>query len=252
MKMTRAVVPSLFTVLNMFCGFLSIISAVHNDLRMAAWLIILGAIFDSLDGIMARLTKSSSAFGVEFDSLSDVVTFGAAPSLLMYLVYLDTLGAVGVLLSSLPLIFGSIRLARFNVQLVGFDKDYFKGLPIPAQALTLCTFILTYSDQTGHLVGWPSDILAPMVIILATLMLSNIKYDTLPKFSKRGLREHRPRIIFFIAATILIVFTKGTAFFAVLVAFVASGLIRWLLKTMRGSNRPLENGEDPEVSRIDF
>ena len=118
MKITRAVVPSLFTVLNIFSGFMSLIASTSNDFTMAAWFIILGAIFDSLDGIMARITRSSSAFGVEFDSLSDVVTFGAAPSLLIYQVYLHTLGGIGVLVSSMPMIFGGIRLARFNIQLV--------------------------------------------------------------------------------------------------------------------------------------
>ena len=82
MKITRAVVPSLFTVLNMFCGFLSIVNSSEGQFDVAAWFIILGGVFDSLDGVMARITKSSSEFGVEFDSLSDVVTFGAAPVLI--------------------------------------------------------------------------------------------------------------------------------------------------------------------------
>ena len=83
MKITRAVVPSLFTVLNMFCGFLSIVNSGEGQFDVAAWFIILGGVFDSLDGVMARITKSSSEFGVEFDSLSDVVTFGAAPAFLV-------------------------------------------------------------------------------------------------------------------------------------------------------------------------
>ena len=83
MKITRAVVPSLFTVLNMFCGFLSIVNSGEGQYDVAAWFIILGGIFDSLDGVMARITRSSSEFGVEFDSLSDVVTFGVAPAFLV-------------------------------------------------------------------------------------------------------------------------------------------------------------------------
>jgi CDP-diacylglycerol--serine O-phosphatidyltransferase len=144
MKITRAVVPSLFTVLNAFCGFLSILNSSQGKIEMAAWFIVLGGIFDSLDGIMARITRSSSQFGVELDSLSDVVTFGAAPSFMVYQAHLSTLGSLGVLMSSLPLVMGSIRLARFNVQLVGFEKDYFKGLPIPAAAIALCAFLLQY------------------------------------------------------------------------------------------------------------
>ncbi|MEE9186479.1 MAG: CDP-diacylglycerol--serine O-phosphatidyltransferase, partial [Bacteroidota bacterium] len=129
MKITRAVVPSLFTVLNMFCGLMSIIHASRGEYTMAAWLIILAAVFDSLDGIMARITKSSSWFGVQFDSLSDVISFGAAPAFLVYQVYFHTFGGPGIILSSILMIFGGLRLERFNVQVVGHDKEFFKGLP---------------------------------------------------------------------------------------------------------------------------
>lgn len=128
MKITRAVVPSLFTVLNMFCGFMSVIHASKGDMIPASWFIILAAGFDALDGVMARITKSSSAFGVEIDSLSDVVSFGVAPAFLVYKFSLFQLEGVGIFVSSLLMIFAGLRLARFNVQLVGFDKDHFVGL----------------------------------------------------------------------------------------------------------------------------
>ncbi len=96
MRITRAVVPSLFTTLNIFCGFLAIISAQEGHIRHAAWFIILAAIFDSLDGVMARITKSSSQFGVELDSLADVVSFGAAPSFMAYMAYLHSFDNVGI------------------------------------------------------------------------------------------------------------------------------------------------------------
>ena len=134
MKITRAVVPSLFTTLNIFCGFLSILSVAQGHFQTAAWFIILAAIFDSLDGVMARITRSSSQFGVELDSLADVVSFGAAPSFMVYQAHLYTLGNWGIIIAALPVVFGAIRLARFNVQLVGFNKDYFNGLPIPMHA----------------------------------------------------------------------------------------------------------------------
>ena len=127
MKITRAVVPSLFTTLNVFCGFLSIVSTHHGQITNAAIFIILAAVFDTLDGMMARITRSSSQFGVELDSLADVVSFGAAPSFMIYRAELSAWANWGLLISALPLIFGAIRLARFNVQLVGFDKEYFNG-----------------------------------------------------------------------------------------------------------------------------
>jgi len=253
MKITRAVVPSLFTVLNMFCGFMSITYTANNDTGTAAWLIILGAVFDSLDGIMARITKSSSAFGVEFDSLSDIITFGAAPSFLMYQMHLYTLGGIGILLSAMPLVFGGIRLARFNVQLVGFDKEYFRGLPIPAQAVTLCAFVLTYGTQSPALSGWRAGILAPMVVILALLMVSTVKYDTLPKFSKRSVREHPVRFSLFLIGGVLIAVTRGEALFPVLIVFVCSGLIRWIVTSVgtlfHHPDREIE--EEPEISSLD-
>lgn len=253
MKITRAVVPSLFTVLNMFCGFMSITYASGNDFRMAAWLIILGAIFDSLDGVLARITKSSSPFGVEFDSLSDVVTFGAAPSLLIFQIHLHTFGSIGLLISSLPMIFGGIRLARFNVQLVGFDKEYFRGLPIPVQAITIAAFILSFSNRPNGLVGWQADFLAPMVAVLALLMVSTVQYDTLPKISKRSLKEHPLRFVLFFLAGVLVAVTRGEVLFPVLVFFICIGLLRWLVHAVytvsRHSGKEIE--EEPEVSSLD-
>jgi len=254
MKITRAVVPSLFTVLNIFCGFMSLIASTGNDFTTAAWLIILGAIFDSLDGIMARITKSSSAFGVEFDSLSDVVTFGAAPSLLMYQVHLHSLGGIGVLVSSMPMIFGGIRLARFNVQLVGFDKDFFRGLPIPAQAVTICSFVLSYTNGTGGITGWQADIFAPLVIVLSLLMVSSLKYDTLPKFSKRSVKEHPLRFSIFLVAGVIVAVTRGRALFPVLVFFVSTGLVRWVVKSVQVITKPpaVEEEEEAEVSSLEI
>ena len=141
MKITRAVVPSLFTVLNMFSGFMSILHASRGEFIAASWFIIGG------DLRRARRRHGPHheivvAFGVEFDSLSDVVSFGAAPSFLVYQIDLHRLDGVGVLVSSLPMIFGGLRLARFNWQLKGFDKDYFVGLPIPMSALTIVSSTL--------------------------------------------------------------------------------------------------------------
>ena len=126
-KVSRSIVPSFFTVGNMFCGLYSVIAAYGGKLTLATWMILFGAFLDAMDGKIARFTGSASRFGVEYDSLADVITFGFAPSFLVYSVYAAKLGVVGILLSFLPLLFGSIRLARFNIQLKGFDKEYFIG-----------------------------------------------------------------------------------------------------------------------------
>ncbi len=254
MKITRAVVPSLFTTLNIFCGLLSIINAHESNIEMAAWLIILAAVFDSLDGVMARITRSSSQFGVELDSLADVVSFGAAPSFLVYQIYLNSLGSWGVLVSAMPLIFGAIRLARFNVQLVGFDKSHFTGLPIPAQAMTVSAFVLQHYTIGFGLNGLPKDLLVPMVIVLSLLMVSRVKYDTLPKFTRKDLVAHPWKVVGLVLGALVVIFSKGEYLFAVVAAFIAWGVVRSVFVWLKGysGTQEKESEEESEISRIDF
>lgn len=226
MRITRAVVPTLFTVLNMFCGLLSIVQASDGKFVEACYFIILAGLFDALDGMMARLTKSSSQFGVEIDSLSDVVSFGAAPAFLVYKVHLIHYQEWGLIAASLLMVMGGIRLARFNVQLVGFDKDHFSGLPIPSSAFAVVSYLLTFMDETGHLSGLAADMLAPLCIALSLIMVSKIKYDTLPKFSGRELRKHPVKAISFFFCILIIIFTKGGALFYLFAAFVLFGALR--------------------------
>ncbi|MBA4312051.1 MAG: CDP-diacylglycerol--serine O-phosphatidyltransferase [Chlorobiaceae bacterium] len=255
MRITRAVVPSLFTVLNIFCGFRSIIHSSQNDYVLAGWFIILAAVFDMLDGVMARITKSTSDFGVELDSLSDVVSFGAAPSFMLYNLHLHTLQGWGMLLSAMPMIFGSLRLARFNVQLVGHDKDYFKGLPIPAMAITFVSFVLQYINDSNQLPSLAASILPYMVVILSLLMVSNIKYDTVPKFSKRGIKQHPLRFTVSIIGLTVIIMTKGAALFPFFVFFLATGPIRYVINFISHHLRESEKiaeSKDPEITSVDI
>jgi CDP-diacylglycerol--serine O-phosphatidyltransferase len=258
MKITRTVVPSLFTALNIFCGFLAIIFASQGQLSNAAWLIILAALFDSVDGMMARMTHSQSQFGVELDSLADVVSFGAAPSFLVYKVYLYLIGPWGILVAALPVVFGAIRLARFNVQLIGFDKEYFNGLPIPMQAITLCAFVLQYDNGnigTNTIAGTGLIIL---VVILSLLMVSRIKYDTMPKVSRLQLKSQPLKFIAIGIAVLLIGFFKlvfdQNILFHLLMLYVLIGLLRavykWVKKGMKKNvDTPIDAGK---LSSIDI
>jgi CDP-diacylglycerol---serine O-phosphatidyltransferase len=255
MKITRAVVPSLFTVLNMFSGFLSIIHASRGEFVSASWFIVLAAGFDSLDGVMARITRSSSEFGVQIDSLSDMVSFGAAPSFLVYQLSLHQLGGVGILLSSLLMIFGGLRLARFNVQLVGFDKDHFVGLPIPASALTVASFTLNFYTEGVGLDGTAAAVLPWMNVALALLMVSKVKYDTMPKVSRRTLAKEPWKFIFLFLAVIVVFVTGGSAIFPLFVLFIALGVIRYLVVTVRrlmhGRVKYEDEDDAVEPTRID-
>ncbi|MBK7257304.1 MAG: CDP-diacylglycerol--serine O-phosphatidyltransferase [Ignavibacteriae bacterium] len=254
MKITRAVVPSLFTVLNMFCGFMSIIHASRGEFIPASWFIVLAAGFDSLDGIMARITKSSSQFGVEIDSLSDVVSFGAAPAFLAYQFALVQLGNVGIFLSSLLMIFAGLRLARFNVQLVGFDKDHFVGLPVPASGITVASFVLNVQNGVVGFSNTGLAVLPWLSVVLALLMVSKVRYDTLPKVSKKAIKKEPWKFVFGVLAVIVVVVTSGNAIFPLLIAFIVLGMIRWVVTFIRriaSGRSQFEEEEHVSHSRIE-
>jgi CDP-diacylglycerol--serine O-phosphatidyltransferase len=254
MKITRAVVPSLFTTLNIFCGFLSIVHISQSHFHTAAWFIILAAIFDSLDGVMARITRSSSQFGVELDSLADVVSFGVAPSFLVYQVHLYTLDNWGIMIAAMPVVFGAIRLARFNVQLVGFDKEYFNGLPIPMQAITVCAFILQYYGLETGLIGWTKTALIALTVLLSLLMVSHIKYDTMPKLSKRQIKAHPWKFFGMLAGALMVIFSKGTLLFPMLALYILFGVIRYSISKIKKvlNKTEVEAEENGELSSIDI
>ncbi len=227
-RVTPSIIPNLFTAMNMFSGFFSIISASQGNFTYAGWLIIIAAIFDTLDGVMARLTKSSSELGIELDSLSDVISFGAAPSFLLYTTYFYQFETFGVIISSLPLIAGGFRLARFNVQLVGFDKSYFTGLPIPSAALLIVCFNLSFYKD-----GYPEELkifIIPMVLLVSFLMVSKVKYDTLPKFSLIEMKKNPLLYVAYLIALIVLIFYTVKGLFFIFVFMIVFGIFRQIFK----------------------
>ncbi len=228
LRFTPSIIPNLFTAMNMFCGFLSIINTSQQKYFYAAWLIIIAAVFDTLDGFMARLTKSSSELGVELDSLSDVVSFGTAPAFLFYSIYLFQYEVWGILTSSLLLIAGGFRLARFNVQLIGFDKKFFKGLPIPTAAIILTSFMLTFYQEGIGFAEFYARLIIPLIFLLSLLMVSKIKYDTIPSLSIKGFKEKPAAAIFVVIALFALLITKGKALFHIFVIILLFGILRHL------------------------
>jgi CDP-diacylglycerol---serine O-phosphatidyltransferase len=210
----------------MFSGFLSILNASEHRFIYAAWLIIIAGIFDALDGLVARLTKSSSELGVELDSLSDIISFGAAPSFLMYSTYLANLNDWGVIISSLPLIAGGFRLARFNIQLVGFDKEYFKGLPIPTSAITLAAFVLAYFEPSTGYVQPYQNFIIPLIILLSFLMVSRIRYETFPKPTITEIKAKPFHFIFIIIMIAALIMSSGKALVYIFVFIILFGIFR--------------------------
>lgn len=178
MKLQSKFVPSILTILNLFSGFLAILQFSHGKYISGIVLIMIAAIFDALDGKVARVIQHESVFGTEFDSLADMVSFCVAPSILIYLIFGSSLGLIGAIISFLPLLFGGIRLARFNVGAIYGKKDYFLGLPVPANAITISSYIWFHFKAFGSY-GEARAIFA-LVISLSLLMVSRIHFSSIP------------------------------------------------------------------------
>jgi CDP-diacylglycerol--serine O-phosphatidyltransferase len=174
------ILPNFFTMMNLFFGFYSVICSIEKDFKSAAIAIIIAAVFDSLDGKIARVTNTSSRFGAEFDSLADLISFGIAPGLMMYLWILQPLGRLGWLAAFLFTACGALRLARFNTNLDQSTDGHFIGLPIPAAAGMTAVIVLFALDFKINIsiVQFPLLIL---IYILSFLMVSTIKYLSIKK-----------------------------------------------------------------------
>ncbi|MDD5233595.1 MAG: CDP-diacylglycerol--serine O-phosphatidyltransferase [Syntrophales bacterium] len=175
MKKGIYVLPNLFTTASLFAGFYSIVASFNEDYLKAAYAIMIALILDGLDGRMARMTNTTSKFGTEYDSLSDLISFGVAPAVLAYTWALYPFGKWGWIASFLFMTCGALRLARFNVQIGVIDKSVFNGLPIPAAAIVLASFVILYFFLGGAGDFTHISILIGMVV-LALLMVSSIKY----------------------------------------------------------------------------
>jgi CDP-diacylglycerol--serine O-phosphatidyltransferase len=222
----REALPNLFTVGNLFCGFLAIYYATEGRLVPAGWLIVIAAFLDAMDGKVARAMKTPSRFGVEFDSLADVCSFGLAPAVLIFNYHcrvcaLDDVW--GMSLSFLFLLCGALRLARFNAQQKGFDKKNFSGLPIPSASATLVSFVI-FNQKFWE--GPKSlEISITLTLLLSFLMVSTIQYDTFPRFAP-GSAWNRVKLAYFLIGAVLTVLYAEAVFFPLALIYVMSGLAR--------------------------
>ncbi|MDZ4660077.1 MAG: CDP-diacylglycerol--serine O-phosphatidyltransferase [Pseudomonadota bacterium] len=183
------VLPNLFTTANMFFGFYSMINSIKGNYIIAAYAVVAAAIFDLLDGRLARLTRSTSKFGAEYDSLSDLVSFGVAPGILLYLWSLQPFGRVGWVASFLYVACGALRLARFNVQGDVIEKQYFQGLPIPMAAGIVASSVLAFRELEVD--AYHSPYLLAMTVLLAIVMVSTFRYRSFKDIDlKRRLPFH--------------------------------------------------------------
>ncbi len=181
------ILPALLTVGNIFCGYLSLEAAIGQQLVRAAELVFLAIILDGLDGLVARMTRTTSAFGEQLDSLADVISFGVSPALLVYRWALSDFNRLGLVVSFLFVVCGAARLARFNVQVHIVDRRYFVGLPIPAAAGTLCAFVWLHPEPfAGHEV---KAVFLPVTVLLSFLMVSTFRYRSSKDVDLRSRRS---------------------------------------------------------------
>lgn len=211
------VIPTSLTVINVFFGFTAIMlcfRAVREQtlgdvaeaarlFRVACWCLAFAAIFDTFDGLVARLMKATSEFGKEYDSLADVVTFGAAPAILVYAWALSTWNRLGVGIAFMFLVAGSLRLARFNIQTAKTDHRYFVGLPIPAAALTIAA-IINFAPAPVTDRRFAAVILM-VTAFLAFAMVSTIRYRS-QKFS--SFQKERSFVLLLVVAGVLVIFYR--------------------------------------------
>lgn len=225
------ILPNLFTTANLFCGFFSIINGIKGDFWNAAWLILLAGTFDFLDGRVARFTKSQSEFGVEYDSLCDLASFGLAPALLAYQWTLFHFDRIGWMAAFMFFACGALRLARFNVQATDVEKKCFQGLPIPAAAYTLASFLIFHQHVIGGDIG-KSYLVLISTVVVALLMVSQIPYR-----SFKVVDANRRANFFLLVATIGSLFVMVSApqvmIFVMAVTYVSSGLIEALVRSPR-------------------
>lgn len=234
MRVTRSVIPNLFTLANLFCGFAAIVAAFENHLSQATLLVIMAGIFDMLDGVVARITHSTSEFGVELDSLCDAVSFGVAPSVILYVAFFNQWHQWGLLLASLPALAGVLRLARFNVQLTSMeDKLYFRGMPIPAGAFTIVSYVYLWHSADILPASWKPGMIVFVTVMTAAAMVSTVKYDNLPRPSLRGIRQRPIVFSVFFVGLVATIATGGKALFPFMVVYLVGGAIRHLAVFLR-------------------
>jgi CDP-diacylglycerol---serine O-phosphatidyltransferase len=250
------IVPNLFTTANLFSGFFGIVNSINGNFQMAAVAILISCVFDILDGKVARFTGATSRFGVEYDSLADLVAFGVGPGLLMYLWALQPFGRLGWLAAFVFVACGALRLARFNVQVETVSKRFFVGLPIPGAASMVSTTVL-------FLHPWKviSSTASTLPLLGATYLLGFLMVSTVPYYSFKDVEVVKVRVLpvlFLVILSVTIVAVKpGMVLFFLLLVYILSGpfIYLWRRSKSRGTvseqSQLSESSSEESVTNID-
>lgn len=221
------VLPNLMTTGNLFCGFFAVIQSIKGNYLFAAYAIVVAAVFDQLDGRLARLTRSTSKFGAEYDSLCDLVSFGMAPGVLLFLWALQPFGRLGWVACFLFVACGALRLARFNVQAHVVEKNYFQGLPIPMAAGIVASSVLAFQELELEPTG--NYGLLAMTILLALVMVSNFRFRS---FKDLDLKERLPfrYLILGLGVLVVVALYPEVMLFVLFMGYAALGAVFGVFK----------------------
>ncbi|PKN62982.1 MAG: CDP-diacylglycerol--serine O-phosphatidyltransferase [Deltaproteobacteria bacterium HGW-Deltaproteobacteria-15] len=239
------ILPNLFTSASLFGGFFAIIASTQGRYEAAAISILVSAVLDGLDGRVARFTRTTSHFGVEYDSLSDVIAFGVAPGILVFQWAMKPFGRFGWLAAFLFVVCGALRLARFNVQKTTTDSSFFRGLPIPAAACVIASLIL-FIDELG---GMPENaplLIVVMIYILSFLMVSTIGYTS---FKKLDLRNQKPFnfLVSLILMLIVVAYKPKIMIFLLMFGYALSGPLAGIFRIRSRRRKRLEEETNPAM-----
>lgn len=242
------ILPNLFTLMNLFFGFYAVVCAIGGQFKTAAVAILIAAVFDALDGKIARATHTLSKFGAEFDSLADLVSFGMAPALMMYLWVLQPMGRLGWLAAFLFMACGALRLARFNTNLDQSSDGYFVGLPIPAAAGMNAVIVLFFLDM-GFQTRFNHLPVLVLMYVLSFLMVSSIRYFSLKKIELFRAMNFNVLVSMILVLTLIAAKPSITLLLASL-AYIASGpvclAVRAYRKRTAGDKMPSSARPAPE------
>jgi CDP-diacylglycerol--serine O-phosphatidyltransferase len=227
--------PNIFTTLNLFAGFYAIVQGMNHQYENAAVAIFVAMVLDSIDGRVARLTRTQSAFGAEYDSLSDMVSFGAAPALVMYEWALRDMGRLGWIAAFVYCAGAALRLARFNTQLSVADKRWFTGLPSPAAAALVAGMIWVFNDYqvAGGDVKWFA---AAVTVYAGVTMVSNVRFYSGKDINLRRMIPFSVALAL-VLALLLITIQPPIVLWGVMLAYGVSGYVGWVVQRWRAEAR---------------
>ncbi|NPA71994.1 MAG: CDP-diacylglycerol--serine O-phosphatidyltransferase [Gammaproteobacteria bacterium] len=245
--------PNLMTTAALFAGFYAVIAGINGDFQQGAIAILVAMVFDGLDGRIARMTNSCSAFGAEYDSLADMISFGLAPSILIYQWALHDFGQLGWLVAFVYTVAAALRLARFNTQVGVADKRYFQGLPSPAAAALLAGLIWVVESNSMDL-GVEPYVALFLTVFAGVLMVSNVRFSS---FKELNLKDKVPFVTLLVIVLVFVIITLKPAMllFFIFVGYAFSGPILTLVtlrqKRQKRQVRGGQNEAEDEVVKVD-